>query len=383
MEEQRAYLGRDALAPFQRELRQLAPARVFLVRGKASYAACGARDAMEKILAEAGISVFEWSDFRENPRLEDVARGVELFQASGASVLVAVGGGSVLDMAKLVRFAATHEGELTGGCFTRTGDAPVPLFALPTTAGTGCESTPFAVCYKDGVKYSVGHPDMLPDVAVAYPPFTYGNPPYLTACAGFDALAQAVEAYWNIHATPESDHLAEEAIATLWRELPLAVKEPTEACRDCVALASNAAGRAIAITKTTAPHAFSYAFTTHCGYPHGHAVALTFPFFFSLNTLERKDAVLREAVDAPVYAGKMRRLRGVLGLAPADDGCQAWEAYVRDLGLAARGWGGCDLASLVSQVNLQRLGNNPVAVDARLQGELVRYLDSLSKADQK
>ena len=119
-------------------------------------------------------------------------------------------------------------------------------------------------------------------MAVVYPQFTYQNDAYLTACTGFDALAQAIESYWAKGATNESRDYSVRAIGLLWKQLPQLIQSPTKELRNQVAEGAYWAGRAINISTTTAPHAFSYVFTSKYGYPHGHAVAFTFPFFMKL-----------------------------------------------------------------------------------------------------
>lgn len=375
MNNQKFFFGHDALGGLQRYLHILNTNKVFIIRGKKSYVTCGARTAINEILTVEGNTAVEWCDFEENPKIEDVAHGLQLLQSSNAEAIIACGGGSVIDMAKLVRFRYSYDGDLTKGDFIKRRDV-LPLFAVPTTAGTGCEATPFAVCYKECVKYSVEHKDMLPDYAIVYPPFIYGNPAYLTACTGFDALAQAIEAYWNVNATPESDRYAEKAMYMLWNNLPMAVKNPTNSVRERMAEAAYLAGKAIAITKTTAPHAFSYAFTTYCGIPHGHAVSLTFPFFFSLNILEKGDSVLRNSMNKEQYFVKIKELRGLLGLGKCKDCRQYLTEYINHIGLGRPDYGNTNINGLLSLVNIQRLQNNPVIVTDEIVSKLEKFLKS-------
>lgn len=373
MNKQILSIGKDALCIIDDFFEKYAPKRIFLVRSKRSYTLCGAEQALTTILEKFSCEITEYSDFQDNPRLEDVERGRQLLEQSRSEFIIACGGGSVIDMAKLIRFANTYEGELTGNDFQKRAEL-ITLLALPTTAGTGCEVTPFAVCYKNMTKYSVAHPDMLPEYAVIYPYFTYNNPPYLTACTGFDALAQSIEAYWNTNATDESDEYAKTAIATLWKNLPIVVNNPTNEIRDIIAEAAYWAGRAIAITKTTAPHAFSYAFTSYCGYPHGHAVALTFPFFMSLNLLEKSPIQVQSRINFEVYNLKMKQFRSLLGLTSQQDVQAVMENYINKLGLSNNGYKGHNLMMLLSKVNIQRLVNNPVIVTDNIMKQLEKAL---------
>lgn len=347
---QQAYLGKDSIKEIVPLLKRHNTKHVFLVRGKGSYTKCGAESIINKALSDVGCSFTEFYDFTENPKSEDMVRGIELLRECSADMIVAVGGGSVLDIAKLIRFFNSYKGDVTDKFFERSSEL-IPLIAMPTTAGTGAEATHFSVVYKDKVKYSAEHDDMLPDYAIIYPPFTYDNPKYLTACTGFDALSQAIEAFWNLNATEESDIYAEKAIELLWPNLPDVVNNPTEVLRDKVSEGSYWAGRAINITKTTAPHAFSYPFTTYYGYPHGHAVALTFPFFIELNCGEKNHSV-----------SKITKLLTLL----AYDSNVCISAYVHkyisNLGLNKTGIK-IDKDLILKSVNLERLKNNPVSLE--------------------
>lgn len=347
---QQAYLGKDSIKEIVPILRKHNAKHVFLVRGKDSYVSCGAEQIINQALSETGCSVTEFYDFSENPKCEDMGRGIELLKECKPDIVIAVGGGSVLDMSKLIRFFNCYTGEVTEKSFKKEGIL-LPLIAMPTTAGTGAEATHFAVVYKDKVKYSAEHDDMLPDYAIVYPPFTYGNPKYLTACTGFDALAQAIEAFWNLNAMDESDIYAEKAIKLLWPNLPDVVNNPTEELRDKISEGSYWAGRAINITKTTAPHAFSYPFTTYYGYPHGHAVALTFPFFLGLNCSEHNK-------DRNRVAGLLQ----LLGFDVNSNLMMQMKNYVDLIGLQKREVSIIDNKFILNQVNLERLKNNPVSV---------------------
>lgn len=376
MKSQTFYFGENALDEFQKELHCLSLKAIFLIRGKNAYKICGAKAVLERIFSEERIHVYEWFDFQENPKIEDLVKGVEFLRSSKASAIIACGGGSVLDMAKLVRFSNSYDGELTGSSFEKSREL-LPLFALPTTAGTGCETTPFAVCYKDKAKYSVEHEDIRPDFAVVYPSFTYCNSTYLTACTGFDALAQAIEAYWNKNNTPESDQYALKAIDLIYHNLPKLLSSNNEKYRNLLSEGAYYAGKAIAITKTTAPHAFSYAFTTYCGYPHGHAVSLTFPFFLELNAI-RFHQRLQCGIDETLYAHRMKILLDKLDIIPTTALEQA-TIYVKNIGLHVKGFNHYEIKYLLSKVNLQRLGNNPVKITDDIIDKLYAYLISNEK----
>ena len=332
-------------------LKSIQASHVFLVRGKNSFVQCGAAVKIAEIQREMGVQITEFSDFSANPKEEEAQNGLQLLLDKKPDVIIAIGGGSVMDMAKLIRHYASEQHYY------------VPLWATPTTAGTGAEATHFAVVYREGVKCSVEADDILPDVVLLYPPFTYENNAYLTACRGFDALAQAIEAFWSPNATADSDEYALRAIAHLHEQIPHCFENLEDPFyRDSLMDGAYWAGRAINITKTTAPHAFSYAFTTHCGYPHGHAVAITFPFFADLNTRNNpKSEELRISLDLPKDVNFKHYFLD----------------YINSIGLQYRGTCGMNLHELLCQVNLERLRNNPVFMTNEVMIELENYVKTL------
>lgn len=355
---QQLFLGKSSFEELLPVLQRYEPKHIFLVRGKRSYELCGAKEMMNHFFAKLQCEITEFFDFEENPKIEDMKRGLALLSRSSASFIIAVGGGSVIDMAKLVRFFSSFSGDPTSNNFIKKRES-IPLIAIPTTSGTGCETTHFAVLYKNKKKYSVTHNSILPDIAVIYPPFTYRNSTYLTACTGFDALAQAIESYWSTRATEESMDYAEKAIQLLWKNLPVAVNSPNENVRDKISEGAYWAGKAINIAKTTAPHALSYPFTSYYNIPHGHAVALTFPFVmsFNFNVSERN---VHSSITVFDIRKRLDSLADMLNLSNKEgDVAFVLCNYIRGLGLSFALPEEYNRQVVLDNVNLQRIGNNP------------------------
>ena len=142
--------------------------------------------------------VVPFCDFTSNPKYEEVEAGVELFNSEKCDAIVAIGGGSAIDVAKCIKlYCKMPKGEIY--LKQEYADSGVPLIAMPTTAGTGSESTPFAVIYYGGVKQSVHHESILPSVAVLDSDVLIGLPVYQKKCTVLDALCQAIESYWSVH----------------------------------------------------------------------------------------------------------------------------------------------------------------------------------------
>lgn len=258
---------------------------VFLVTGRDSYENSGAKAIMDVVLD--GMNVQQFNDFSTNPKIEDVVRGVNKYKASDSEVIIAVGGGSVIDVAKSVYILSSQSSNDYVNVVIEDNakdELQGRFIAVPTTAGTGSESTHFAVVYVNGTKFSLAHPQAVADTAVLDPRMTESLPPRITAATGMDAIAQATEAFWSVNSTEESRNFSREALKVLLPALKVAVLNPDASSRSAMLHGANLAGRAINIAKTTACHAVSYPITSKFGIPHGHAVALTLPSFIEYNS---------------------------------------------------------------------------------------------------
>ncbi|MFC1559157.1 phosphonoacetaldehyde reductase [Gemmatimonadota bacterium] len=280
---QQVYLDSGALDRLETILKELHPRSIFLVTGKTSFSSSGAKSRLTGILAPYRTVTF--SDFSVNPKLSDVVAGIAEFQRSNADLIIAVGGGSVLDIGKLVRILAVQAEDPRLIVESNSGIEVKgrPLIAIPTTSGSGSEATHFAVVYIDDTKHSLTHEFILPDIAIVDPNLTENLPQEITAVSGMDAFSQAMESYWSIHSTDASKADAAEALALCRDNLARVFEDPSPESRQAMSRASHLAGRAINVTKTTAPHALSYTITTRFGIPHGHAVGVTLGEFLRFN----------------------------------------------------------------------------------------------------
>lgn len=341
---QQVYFGAAGSQDFLKQiLRERSTSRILLVSGKSSFEKSGASAWLLPILS--GMEVVHFCDFSENPNVVDLKKDLDSYRQSTFDLIIAVGGGSVLDMAKLLGFFCTS-GLDPDSYLDQKVDAEFEkqfVVAIPTTAGTGCEATHFAVLYRDRVKYSIADQSILPDVAIINPDLSSSMSPYLTACTGMDALAQAIESHWAVGATDESKKYAEKAIRLSLCYLEKAVNAPNEESRSGMAEAAYWAGRAINISKTTLCHALSYPMTSHYNYPHGHAVSLFLPKIIEEH--QRCGAVS----DALLY------------LFPNKDLVSFIRYIIKAIGLGVRNsFNEYEIEKIVSGINLERLGNNPI-----------------------
>lgn len=225
----------------------------------------------------AGCVHEEFSDFEPNPSWRSGAAAARLAGEIDADAVVAIGGGSCCDVAKIAALGCRNprmvDALARGEGVTEA--RPLPIIAVPTTSGTGSEATHFAAIYVEGRKVSVTHPGLLPTFAVLDDRFHLAMPQPLAAASGMDALAQAMESIWAVGATSESLRLAEAGGRLVAANIEASVRDADPDARRAMMFGAHLAGRAINISKTTAAHALSYQLTMRYGLAHGHAVALT------------------------------------------------------------------------------------------------------------
>lgn len=288
---QSEYVGWGTTTKLSKILTTLDPTSIFLVTANKSY------DSYHKLFIAPFIKNyphFRFSAFDTNPKIEDIHKGLTLLKRTKCNLIIAVGGGSVIDMAKSIRALFGQRGRLEDYLFGRNKikKPQIKLIAIPTTSGTGSETTHFAVVYIKKIKYSLDSPYVRPDVCIVDPQLTMNLPPAITAATGMDALGQAIESYWSVNSTPTSKRYSNRAIRLIITHLARAVLKPTKRSRIAMSTASHLAGKAINTAYTTACHAVSYPLTSYFGIPHGHAVALTLGAMLVYNShVTSKDVV--------------------------------------------------------------------------------------------
>lgn len=295
----------------------------------------------------------EFVDFAPNPLYEQVVEGVKAFNENKCDMVVAVGGGSAIDVAKCIKLYSRMESSLD---FLRQTpcDTGIPLIAVPTTAGTGSESTRHAVIYRDGVKQSISHPSIRPDIAVLEPSLLDTLPDYQRKCAMLDALCQAVESWWSVRSTEESVGYSRRTVELMrdnWREYIFGKSRKAAAA---VMLAANYSGRAIDITTTTAPHAMSYKMSSLYGIPHGHAVALCMLPVWRYMQIHVNECVEKRRGDYLKVVFKQ------LPINVFEFEKMLLELEVEHPVSTSREQ---DIELLSSSVNLERLANNPIPIN--------------------
>ncbi len=306
----------------------------------------------------AGCATVFYTAISPNPRTEDVTRAIMAMLPRTAAI-IAIGGGSVIDFAKLYRASLDNDISLEAHFASKSNlIRKTPLVAIPTTAGTGSESTRFAVVYLNGEKYSLDDASVMPDYALVDGELMAHAPAYQKASCGMDAFAQAMEGFWAKGATPESDSYALRAIELCRDNLVRFVNTTDTEAAQNMAKASNLAGRSISISRTTAAHALSYKITQWHGIPHGHAVALSLPGL--------ADFHLRHAETNSLLHQKMQKIATLLQLGSGDFRQYFHKLYTRislndnlsELGISY-------VEAIAESCNAERLDNNPLPLTSK------------------
>lgn len=298
-----------------------------------------------------------------NPSLESVEEAAHVARQFNASMVLAIGGGSAIDSAKLAALGASDArwADRVREQQSVADLKPLPLIAVPTTSGSGSEATPFAVVYRGAKKLSVAHPQIRPKTVVLEPRLAMEMPARLAAITGLDALSQSLESFWAVESTDRSRSDAHMALRVIEASLELSVRQPTRELRALMLVAAHLAGCAIAVGKTTAAHAISYTITKRWNVPHGLAVALTLGHVAAWNAgVSNSDCMDRRGADH--VRDQVERGAELLGSRPAELPHGIRER-LRRLDLPASlfevGVPIEELSTITASVDPVRLGNNP------------------------
>jgi alcohol dehydrogenase len=324
-------VGQEALAEGAR--------RVFVIADP-GVAAAGLLEPITASLAAAGLAHEIYTDVVPNPDTGSVDAAVAAFRASDADLIVGVGGGSGLDTAKAVRLVAggPAQGRVAEYAF-RMGEHARPhprqlpsYIAIPTTAGTGAEVTPWAVITdaEGKFKFGVGGPRSVPTMALIDPELMLTLPPFLTAATGMDALTHCIEAYVSTNDNPALDPMILYGIELAGRSLPVAVAQGSNrAARYDMAQAAYIGGVAISSKWLGACHSLAHQLSGFANVQHGLANAIMLPhqMAYSLPGAIERYARVGEALGVPAHGSPHQR---------AERAIAAVQQLIQDVGLPMR-----------------------------------------------
>ena len=335
------HFGFGAARRIGSELKAEGLRHVFIVADPGVVSA-GLTEPVVASLHSAGLAHTLYDQVVPNPSCESVDAAADAYRASGADCIVGLGGGSGLDTAKAVRLvvAGPPEGRVAEYAY-RLGDQARPhpprhhlpfYAAIPTTAGTGAEVTPWAVItdQRDRLKFGVGGPHSIANLALVDPELTLGLPPFLTAATGMDALTHCIEAYASTNENPALDPMIVYAIELIGRSLPVAVARPSHrAARSDMAQAAMIGGIAISSKWLGACHSLAHQLSSFANVQHGLANAIMLPHVmrFNLPGAMSRYARINDALGGPPKGSVRQR---------AENAAWLVEQLIGDVGLPTR-----------------------------------------------
>jgi len=333
----------------KKEVDLLSPIKILLITGGQAMRKAGFIDKLLKLLEGYEISLFEGVEPNPSPALAERAK-------KETDLIIGLGGGSVLDVAKVV---AT--------------ELKKPCIAIPTTAGTGSEVTPFAALYDMEKKKKLSLMVDFPTVAIVDYRFSLTMPKDLVASSGIDVLCHAIEAHWSIYSGFLSDMHAKKAIELVVENLENSWKG-NERAKEAMSLAALEAGMAFSQTKTTACHSVSYPFSIRYGISHGAACGLTLPYFLEYNYQVSRD----DCSDKRGHEFVKRRIKeivGFLGVKDVEVGKRYLIGLMESIGLPTKIEFDTEMV-LKEAFTPERVGNNPRLVT---ENNLRRILIEIKK----
>ena len=312
------------------EATKLAAKRALIITDPGVYQA-GLIDPVKEQLSKAKLSVDVFSEAEPEPTFPRLNAAAEQLRKKGYDLLLGVGGGSSMDTAKGLSVLLAHggKGQDYGGIDKVPGPG-VPIFTIPTTAGTGSEVTNIAIFgdVEKGYKLGIVSPYLLARLALVDPTLTYGCPPKVTAASGIDALIHAIECYTGNKANTFSDALALEAMRLIVGNLRTAVKNGSDKeARNHMSEGALIAGMAFGNSGVAAVHALAYPLGSRFHVPHGVANGLLLPYVMECNL----------SANLPKYAIVAQMLgvetEGLSLQKAAEKGVEAAKALATDIGI--------------------------------------------------
>lgn len=328
--------------------------KLFIVCGQSFL-----QSTLRRKIERENLNIVYFHNFSPNPTYESVETGVNEYRRSGCDAVIAIGGGSAIDVAKAVKaFGSMKESQ--NYLEQEISENGIPLYAVPTTAGSGSEATKFAVIYYRGKKQSLTHPSLLPHKVLLEPSVLKGLPLPQRKATMLDALCHAIEAFWSVNSTRESKEYSRDALTAVAKYKDEYLQNTDKGNKEMM-YAANMAGRAINIAQTTAAHAMSYQLTSRYHLPHGHAVSICLPhlWLYMLNHPNR----CADVRGAAYLSGIFTDIAGALGCQTPRKAIRLLRDWIREMELEIPSVSESEIRDLTACVNPDRLKNNPVKLE--------------------
>ena len=343
-----------------------ADSRIFLVTGRHNLRAHGTLQRVLADLGEARVTLFDEVTPFPSPQLVD--RALNACRASSANLVVAIGGGSPMDLGKAVAILMSHEGtSMEYGSGERTLQRRgIPFIAVPTTSGSSSEVTPFAAMWDMEAKRQtrLGNSLAFPEVAIVDPELTLSMPKMLAAVTGMDAFTSAFESYWSLQSEPLADAIDLEVIRLFAANLERSCNQGDLQSRSMCALAATMSGIAYSNSLPNACHAIGSPLTLFWGTEHGQAVGITLSTLLDWN--------------APAIANKLPALWDALGVKDLKEATARITQIMERCGLETRlprlGVGDGETETLLDHIRWDRLAMLPRPIDRERMATLLQRL---------
>jgi alcohol dehydrogenase len=339
--------------------------KIFILCGKNSFLTSGAKKFLDETLTKKEIKFYY--KISNIPILEELVKIIKEIRNFKPDLILAIGGGSIIDYAKIANLVEVRDDlkKLIINYNYPFKNKYTKLAVIPTTAGSGAEVTSNAVIYVDQIKYSFEHESLKPDNFFLIPDFLITAPYKIKSSAGFDAIAQAIESLLSKKSNNKSVDYASQSLKISINSYIDFLDNPNLKNAAEMSIASNLAGKAISVSKTTAPHATSYPFTSLFNISHGHAVSLFFEKFikFNFDNLDRSETFfnlkerfkhlfkLFDANNIDEFNSKISILKKKSKL---EDNMEYLNIDINK-----------HSEKILKGINLLRLGNNPVKIDEK------------------
>lgn len=339
--------------------------KIFLLCGEKSFVTSGAENLIKNLINEKKVKVFYKKS--ELPVLEELKKIIIDVKKFKPDLILAIGGGAIIDYAKMSNVVDVRD-DLTDLIINYSypfKEKFTKLAVIPTTAGSGAEVTSNSVIYVNGIKHSFESDLLIPDYFFLIPNFLISAPKIIKASAGFDAIAQALESLVSKKSNVRSVEYATKSLKISLDSYVSFLQNPNLKNATEMSIASNLAGKAINISKTTAPHAVSYPFTSLFNISHGHAVSLFFENFFEFNynnidksetsfDLKKRFDLIFDIFDVKnilEFNSKISKLKD--------------QANLEDNPIKLKIDINKSSTSIINGINLLRLSNNPIKIDGK------------------
>jgi alcohol dehydrogenase class IV len=344
-------------------LKKIKKKNVLIISGKQSFNKSGLKNIFFRFLKNKSWKMY--FKYSKVPEIDEIKKITQIIRKQKPNLIIAAGGGAVIDLAKISNNFYKYK-NLKNKILrpnSKISQNYCKLYAIPTTAGSGAEATSNAVVYINKKKYSVENKNIAPNFQILCPELVIKNSHSLKMSSGFDAIAQAVESLMSIKSNKKSINYAIKSLEYSLSSYLKYLSNPNSSNSKNMLLAANFSGKAINISKTTAPHAISYPFTAHFGISHGHAVALTFSEFLEYNFLNSTKTIqgfpLNERLKILLKLTKSQNLNDLLKFFKLLKTKAKIESNLKKLNINIDR----DINKILKGINFLRLSNNPVKVN--------------------